>query len=120
MQKNKYSNNNKSGVSGACGGKGASAKMRRSITIMDRLHLDILKLRGELMMMGIDMDYTAMLNLCLEFGIQKMKTKDITQEEARMVADYALDTKLKEEGVYDVLRDNLINTLTQSPKRLGN
>jgi hypothetical protein len=112
VKTNKYNNNNKCGVSGVCGARGEKAKMRRSITIMDKLHLEILKLRGQLMMLGIDMDYTTMLNICLEFGIRKMNSKDFTREDAKIIADYASDSKLKEEALYDILRDNFVNSLT--------
>jgi hypothetical protein len=116
-KKIKYNNNNKSGVSGACGGRGATAKLRRSITIMDKLHLEILKLRGQLMILGIDIDYTTMLNICLEFGIKKMNSKDFTREDAKLITDYASDPKLKEDALYDVLRDNFVNSISQIPKK---
>jgi hypothetical protein len=38
--------------------------------MMDKLHLELLTLRGQLMMLGIDMGYNTMLNICLEYGIK--------------------------------------------------
>ena len=87
----------------------------------DKLHLELLTLRGQLMMLGIDMGYNTMLNICLEYGIKKLNSKDFTHEHVKLISDYAAHPKLKEKGIYYILRDNFVNNFTTNlHKRIDN
>ena len=100
----KYKTVGDNGVCGAVGARGERKKLRRSITITDKNHKNLLKARAQIMTnIGADPDYTTALNMFLEIGLNRLLTLQLNLEETGIIARYLIDENLQEQSVMDLM-----------------
>ena len=88
------------------GASGEENKMRRSVTIQDKLNQELLTARGQIMSkLIVDIDYTTALNIFLEIGLKKYFSAQLTQDDVQVMVKHLWDTNLKKEAKLDELTE---------------
>lgn len=88
---------------------------RRSLTIFDENHNNLQKIRGKVLMKGLEMDYTTGLNMALQWGIFIIDAlTDLDQPLVwQGIKSYIDDPKIKEIGYNDQLRDKFDKSIEE-------
>jgi len=82
---------------------------RRTVTIDPTLDQIINLVRGLLLIIGLEYNYTEAINGAIWYGI--CYWLNIPKEKAIALASQVLTTDLKTEGIQDELRDKVFNTV---------
>lgn len=61
----------------------------------------------------VDADYTTTLNLFLELGLKKYFSRQLTEEDTKLIISYLHDDRLKEEATGDTIMEWYNNKLQQ-------
>ncbi|MCZ6648001.1 MAG: hypothetical protein O7B30_01975 [Thaumarchaeota archaeon] len=82
---------------------------RRSVTIFDQNHENLQKIRGNVLLKGLDMDYTTGLNMTLQWGIWIVDLLTQIEHPAIIqgIAAYVNDPTIKALAANDKLQDKL-------------
>jgi len=92
---------------------------RRTFSVDDSLQSMMMKVRGEFISNGIDLDSTRALNMFLALGIKKFNERPWNDETEKLVIAYVFNDKLKWESLVDEMQDEFVKSVPKIIKQVS-